>query len=123
MGERIWGMQSQRRIQEVIKNGKPSSRNMLGRFDSWRSKINMSESIGFAVLKPGLSCTVYLVRYVIDLRSELTSAVSTLVSFARIVNRTNCAKRGSLYRPRGKRYLFKAGRTTNRAFGDVDSST
>lgn len=116
-------MQSQRRIQEVIKNGKPSSRNMLGRFDSWRSKINMSESIGFAVLKPGLSCTVYLVRYVIDLRSELTSAVFALVSFARIVNRPDCAKRGSLYRPRGKRYLFKAGRTTNRAFGDVDSST
>ena len=66
------------------------------------AKINMSESIRFSVLKPGLSCTVYLVRYMIDLRSELTSAVFALVSFARIVNRPDCAKGGSLYRPRGK---------------------
>ena len=87
------------------------------------AKIKMTESIRFSVLKPGLSCTVYLVRYMIDLRSELTSAVFALVSFARIVNRPDCAKSGSLYRPRGKRYLFKAGRATNRAFRDVTSRT
>ena len=60
------------------------------------------KSIRFAVLKPGLSCTIYLVRYVVASRSELTSAVFALVSFARIVNRPDCAKGGRLYRPRGK---------------------
>ena len=62
----------------------------------------MTESIGFATLKPALSFTVYLVRYVITLRLELTSAVFAFVSFARIVNRPDCAKGGRLYRPRGK---------------------